>query len=184
MGPQPQYQLYNDKKKNARELLGELFTTFGSRLFGYAKKRWTLEDDAIWDLVYKTLFKLIEVRDKYTFESAEKFQGFVFSVFINYLKNYFRDHQSNPIVQTTDFNNENQQQIPVEKEENVTENKSLKALVEVLETLEDWQRILVLMRSDGYSYAEIARYVNKPENQLKVYYQRIKEQISRKIHGE
>lgn len=175
--------LFNDNKKSAKDFLSFLFTRYGSQLFGYAQKRWQLEEDTIWDLVYKTLYKIAGVRDKYNFETQEKLDGFVFSAFINYIKNHFRDTQSHPAMQVTDFSDTTNHPDPVKDEDTENKNIHLSALISVLETLEDWQRILVLMRSDGYSYSEIAKYIDKPEKQLKVYYQRIKEQISNKING-
>ena len=68
-----------------------------------------------------------------------------------------------------------------EGEEPVT-NKKLIALNEELDKMEDWERMLLLMRSEGRAYSEIAQYIDKPENQLKVYYQRLKEQIQKKLN--
>ena len=48
--------------------------------------------------------------------------------------------------------------------------------------MEDWQRMLLLMRSEGRPYSEIAQYIDKPEEQLKVYYQRLKESITKKMY--
>jgi DNA-directed RNA polymerase specialized sigma24 family protein len=62
------------------------------------------------------------------------------------------------------------------------DNRHMSALKEVLQGLEDWQRMLLLMRSEGRPYSEIAKFVDRPEEQLKVYYQRLKETISKKIH--
>jgi len=58
----------------------------------------------------------------------------------------------------------------------------MQALNEVLESMEDWERMLLLMRSEGQAYSEIAKYIDKPENQLKVYYQRLKEQVAKKLN--
>ncbi|MCI5056284.1 MAG: hypothetical protein MRY83_09255, partial [Flavobacteriales bacterium] len=46
-----------------------------------------------------------------------------------------------------------------------------------MEKLEEWQRTLLLMRAQSYTYEEIAPYVDKPANQLKVYYMRLKKRI-------
>ena len=62
-------------------------------------------------------------------------------------------------------------------------NKKLIALNEALYEMEDWERMLLLMRSEGRAYSEIAKYIDKPENQLKVYYQRLKELITKKLNG-
>ncbi|MCE3281192.1 MAG: hypothetical protein K0S44_3383 [Bacteroidetes bacterium] len=61
-------------------------------------------------------------------------------------------------------------------------NVKMVALNEVLEKMEDWERMLLLMRSEGQPYSVIAKYIDKPENQLKVYYQRLKEQLTKKLN--
>jgi DNA-directed RNA polymerase specialized sigma24 family protein len=43
--------------------------------------------------------------------------------------------------------------------------------------MEDWERILLLMRGQDISYSEISKFVHKPENQLKVYYARLKKKL-------
>ncbi len=49
--------------------------------------------------------------------------------------------------------------------------------------MQDWERMLLLMRSEGRAYSEIATYIDKPENQLKVCYQRLKELITKQLTG-
>ena len=56
------------------------------------------------------------------------------------------------------------------------------SLDELLDGMQDWERMLLLMRSEGRAYAEIAQYIDKPEDQLKVYYQRLKEKIAKKLN--
>ncbi len=63
----------------------------------------------------------------------------------------------------------------------VVENENLKILQNELDKLEDWQRILLLMRTQDVPYSKIAEFVNKPENQLKVYYARLKKQIHESV---
>jgi DNA-directed RNA polymerase specialized sigma24 family protein len=41
--------------------------------------------------------------------------------------------------------------------------------------------MLLLMRSQNIPYEEISRHVGKPETQLKVYYQRLKERLMKKL---
>lgn len=72
--------------------------------------------------------------------------------------------------------------LPEKEDPAENSNPKLVALNEELEKMEDWQRMLLLMRSEGWSYADISKYVDKPENQLKVYYQRLKEQLSKRLH--
>lgn len=176
--------LFDRKVKKSKEFLSELFERYGQQLYLFCTKRWKIEEDAVWDLIYKTLYKIMDVKDKYQFESKEKFQGFLFTTFINYVKNYFRDNKAQLNFHISEINEEiTQISAGTSEESPSTGNQYMIALTEVLEELEDWQRILVLMRSDGCSYSEIAKFIDKPENQLKVYYQRIKEQITKKIYG-
>lgn len=149
----------------------------------YARNRWNLNEDDAWHLVYKTLYRVIKTHKKYKFENEDKFAAFVFRVFVNFLRNHYRDNkklsdQFNLVYvdETILLNTKS----PENKPE--TANIKMLALKSVLETLEDWQRILLLMRSEGRPYSEIAQYIDKPEEQLKVYYQRLKKQISKSIH--
>jgi hypothetical protein len=43
--------------------------------------------------------------------------------------------------------------------------------------MEDWERILLLMRGQNIPYSEISKFVHKPEKQLKVYYARLKKKL-------
>jgi RNA polymerase sigma factor (sigma-70 family) len=164
------------------DLVSELYKRYGGKLFSYAVRTWNLSEDESWDLVYKTLYKVIDSFRKYSFENEEKFASFVFRVFINYLRNHYRDHktdrENHPVRDIDPSALPDRPEIQHEEHGNI----KLKVLKEELDRMEDWQRILLLMRSDGRPYSEIAQYVDKPEEQLKVYYQRLKKIISDKIN--
>lgn len=157
-----------------------LYQTFGRKLVGYAISVYQVNEDAGWDLVYKTIYRVIDTSGNYNFESEQKLGSFLFKVFINYLKNHIRDEKTKhnntvfvPLDETRrDFAAKND--VPAQ-------NPRLAILNEELAKLEDWQRILLLMRSQDMSYAEIAAYVKKPEDQLKVYYQRLKNKLSEAV---
>ena len=53
-----------------------------------------------------------------------------------------------------------------------------------MDKLEEWQRILLLMRGQNMSYKEIIPFVNKPEKQLKVYYARLKKKLLENVNAE
>jgi RNA polymerase sigma factor (sigma-70 family) len=161
-------------------LISELYNRYGRKLYAYGIRTWHLNEDESWELIYKTLYKVIEVYKKYNFESEEKFASFVFRIFINLLRNHYRDHQKNAVT----FNSiEDFYHLPEQAVQGEIQNIKMHILQEELDSMEDWQRILLLMRSDGVSYSEIAGYVDKPEEQLKVYYQRLKKLITEKING-
>lgn len=169
---------------SGNDFLTEIYNRYGKKLYSYAIRTWKVSEDEAWSLIYKTLYKVIESHQNYNFESEDKFASFVFRVFINYLRNHYRDQKKQPVEMATgDFHSE---QLVVGNQHVATEtapDQKLTVLNEELDRMEDWQRMLLLMRSEGRSYAEIAKYVDKPEQQLKVYYQRLKEQLTKKLHG-
>lgn len=152
-------------------------------MYSYAITHWKINEDAAWDLIYKTIYRVLDTFEKYNFETEEKFASFVFRVFINYLKNHYRDTKADRMVELTDmetsevYNKKNAETVEYS-------NKQLNTLNEVLDDMEDWERMLLLMRSEGRAYSEIAAFIDKPENQLKVYYQRLKEKLTKKLNGE
>jgi len=173
-------------KKNAlpaadNDFLTEIYNRYGKKLYSYAIRTWKLNEDDAWNLIYKTLYKVIETHKNYTFETEDKFASFVFKLFINYLRNDYRDKKNSTLdVSSADLSTMQLQSGTAPTE--VQTNQKLIVLSEELDKMEDWQRMLLLMRSEGRPYSEIAQYIDKPEQQLKVYYQRLKETITKKLH--
>lgn len=165
----------NPKQK---ELLENLYKRYAQRLAAYGMRVYKTGEDQAWDLAYKTLFRVTEKYDSYLFENEKKQSAFVFRVYINYLKNHFRDNKHRPAEVELD-----EIEVKVFTKENTASPKSteLKILEDELEKLEEWQRMLLLLRSQEMSYQEIAKYIDKTEDQLKVYYQRLKKKISERI---
>ena len=158
-----------------------IYNRYGKKLYAYAITHWNVTEDVAWDLIYKTLYKVFNSYTKYTFESEEKFASFIFRIFINQLRNHYRDHKIERMFEFTSMEEVNMS-IQDTKDTGDTSNIKLQQLNEVLDHMEDWERILLLMRSEGNSYSEIARYIDKPESQLKVYYQRLKEKLTKKLN--
>jgi RNA polymerase sigma factor (sigma-70 family) len=168
-------------KSGHKEAPRLLYERYGRKLSGYAQGAWKLNEDEAWDLVYKTLDKIMRSAPGYEFVSEEKFSSFVYKIFINYLRNFYRDKKASTpeFVPLTD-------QIPAVQSRSETierpESPALLLLKAELDKLEDWQRILLLMRSQDIPYADIAPLVGKPEDQLKVYYQRLKKQLGERMN--
>lgn len=163
-----------------KEFISVLYERYGKKLYGYAIYKWKVDKDDAWELVYRTLYKVLDSYKKYTFENEAKFASFVFKLFINSLRNLYRDNKNK--FDLIPIDGEQLQNHPEAQVTERSEHPTMKVLNEELDNMEDWQRMLLLLRSDGMSYAEIARFVDKPENQLKVYYQRLKDQLSKRIH--
>lgn len=166
------YPYYNEEKNKA---VKELYETYAKKLFAYTHKNYSISEDDTWTVVYKTIYKMAEVKDKYTFENESKRSGFLFRMHINFLKNYFRDNKS---FENTLHEVELNDNIAGKEEPNASpESHQMRILKSKLDQLEEWQRILLLLRGQGVPYSEITQFVNKPEDQLKVYYARLKKML-------
>ncbi|MES2591203.1 MAG: sigma-70 family RNA polymerase sigma factor [Bacteroidota bacterium] len=159
-----------------------LYNRYGKQLYGYSVSKWKLSEDDSWELVYKTLYKVISVIDNYSFENENKFTAFLFKIFINYLRNHYRDNKDR-YLETTELH-ESHEKISAERDEQSNEKLSplMQCLQKALHILEDWQRIVLLMRAQNYSYEDIAKYVSKPTDQLKVYHMRLKKIVTQKTN--
>ena len=177
-----QKKTYNVKGSDRNGFITIVYDRYGKKLYSYAIRTWNLDEDAAWDLIYKTIYKVTDSYTNYTFESEEKFASFIFKIFINYLRNHYRDTKAGKVFEFSSVDDVDLSNKETNDDAQSGTNKKLNALNEVLEDLEDWQRMLLLMRSEGRAYSEIATYIDKPENQLKVYYQRLKEQITKKLN--
>jgi RNA polymerase sigma-70 factor (ECF subfamily) len=171
------------KNKN-EETVGLLYERYGKKLYGYAITKWKLSEDDSWELVYKTLYKVIKVSDQYTFADEGKFTGFLFKIFINYLRNHYRDTKAKGVVMTELL--ESHEKISSDRKENEPEKESTSPLMQCLQKalalLDDWQRILLLMRAQDHSYEDISKYVERPGDQLKVYHMRLKKVVTEKTN--
>jgi RNA polymerase sigma factor (sigma-70 family) len=157
----------------------ELYETYAKKLFAYTKKNYSINEDDIWTIVYKTIYKMAGVKGGYTFENEFKRSGFIFKMHINFLRNYFRDNKSfESKLHEVELHNEF---VSKDESQPTTESPQMKLLQRELDKLEEWQRILLLMRGQDMPYSEIAKFVSKPEEQLKVYYARLKKMLLESI---
>lgn len=171
------------KNKN-QETVALLYERYGKKLYGYAITKWKLSEDDSWELVYKTLYKAMNVADQYSFKDEGKFIGFLFKIFINYLRNHYRDTKAKGIV-TTELLDKHEKLSSDRKEtEEEKEHTSplMRCLQKALAILEDWQRILLLMRAQDHSYEDISKYIARPGDQLKVYHMRLKKVVTEKTN--
>jgi RNA polymerase sigma factor (sigma-70 family) len=168
---------------SANDLVKDLYEKYAKKLLGFTLKNYQIGEDDAWNLVYKTIYRMAETHDRYHFENEKKKIAFLFKTHVNYLRNYYRDNKS--------FEHKNQEVKLMEEtaaitieELQVPENRQLICLQNQLDRLEEWERILLLMRGQEMPYSEIARFVNKPEKQLKVYYARLKKQLLENLNKE
>jgi RNA polymerase sigma factor (sigma-70 family) len=175
------FTIAEELKKKRTDGVGLLYERYGKKLYGYAVKNWKVSEDEAWELVYKTLYKVMQVIDRYTFEDEQKFNGFLFKIFINYLRNHYRDHKKDP--ETTELMEKHEKMSSDRAEGEPTKASPLmECLQKVLQALDDWQRVLLLMRAQDHPYEAIAPFVGKPAGQLKVYHLRLKKVVADKTN--
>ncbi len=193
-------EIIEQLKKQDQTGLEALYNQYGSKLYGYAVKKWHLEDYA-WDIVYKTLYKLIEAIPKCKFESQSSFDHFIIKVFNNFLKEHHRNNKyqneqfvensnaDTPIDNSIDYEEENQEKedessIWIEPEvfkdyyeSESFEHPKLKKIKQALAELEEVDRAMLLLKSQNFSYEEIAEMLKIEKKLLKVKYFRAKERL-------
>jgi DNA-directed RNA polymerase specialized sigma24 family protein len=164
---------------DSQRLVLELYEKYSVKLQRYARKNYSISEDDALSLVYKTIYKFAEVRDRYSFEHEQQRSAFIFRTYINFLRNHFRDDRSfekrNLEVELQDFESPREESL-------ANLDPRLKMLQTLLDAMEDWERILLLMRGQGIPYSQIASFVNRPEKQLKVYYGRLKNKLLRDMN--
>jgi RNA polymerase sigma factor (sigma-70 family) len=186
-------------RQNSENGLQILYERYGKRLYDYSINSWQLLEDEAWELVYETLLKTISSVKQYEFESEKKFGSFIFTIFCNLLRRYYRDEKKraerisflsfdetlfdeakdDPTLQTE---RDVQAQLVGQFihsywEEESSTNQYLASLDMALNQLENWERVLLLQRAQGVPYSEIANFVDKPADQLKVYHQRARKKL-------
>jgi len=174
-------------KKDSKGL-EELYNVYGSRFYAYAINKWHLSEDEAWDIVYKTLETLVLKLSNYKFESKARFEGFLFKVLVNFLRQYFRAKrsQNEGDIEFVDLNTNDEIPYYISKhihknafaeyyKTEIVENPTLIMLNEALNQLEKPDKELLLLRAQNYSYEEIAVLLKIDNNQLKVKHHRAKQ---------
>jgi RNA polymerase sigma-70 factor (ECF subfamily) len=77
-------ETYKVVVRKDKEGVALLYERYGKKLYGYAVHSWKLSEDEAWNLIYKTLYKVLDATADYTFESEKKYSSFIFKVFVFY----------------------------------------------------------------------------------------------------
>jgi RNA polymerase sigma-70 factor (ECF subfamily) len=188
-------------KKKDRKSLEILYNVYGRKLISYALNKWFLDEDEAWEIVYQTLETLVMKISEYNFESKIHFDNFIFKVFTNYLRQYYRKHRQHQVdviytnlneyqdVEESENDNKNnmlmqeinQQIFTKYYESEIIEDPKLIIIQEALNQLGEFDKDILLLRAQNYSYDEIAQMLNVENNQLKVRYHRAKNKLQKII---
>lgn len=181
-----------DKQKKGLE---ELYNAYGRKFYAYAVDKWKFDEDTSWDIVYQTLDTLVLKLNDYEFKSKAHFESFIFKVFLNYLRQYFRKNREEQYntVKYLDLS-ENMDVVDSESEEFVKElqnkidenfikdyyeneqfdNGKLSDLKQALGKMDVMDKDILLLRAQNYTYDEIAEILRIENAQLKVKHHRAK----------
>ena len=176
-------------KRQDKVALEKLYEQYGRKFYSYCIAKWHLSEDESWDVVYRTLETLVLKAASYSFESQEDFNRFVFKVLINFLRQQYRSRQAKRFKEI-EFVNFDRIEIDqtVSKyfsseslnkyyESESYESPELIQLQSALEELEQFDRDLLLLRAQNYSYDKIAEMLKVENNQLKVRHHRAKKRL-------
>lgn len=186
-------------RKKEKRGLEALYMAYGERLYDYAITRWRATEDEAWELIYKTLETILDKINKYEFESKKHFENFLYKVFTNNLRQLYRAKRRKEgrlnFISLSDLQIEDTEAFGVFEEESEISDVNLKQSLNeyyfgegsknqililmraALEKLSEDDRDILLLRSQNFSYKEIAEMLNTESEQLKVKYFRAKKKL-------
>lgn len=166
-----------------------LYDSYGKYFYSYCINKWQCDEEAAWEIVYRTLETLVLKLDRYEFVSQAKFDGFLFRVLMNFIRQEYRSARvkNGIILKVVDFNDE---QLPKEIDDQVTEsalsryyeheemeNPAILLLNDALDKMDHEDKDILLLRAQNYSYSEIGAFLGLEDSNLKVKYHRAKKKL-------
>lgn len=188
--------------KKDKRCLEILYTTYGRKLYSFAVEKWSLSEDDAWTVVYQTLDTLILKLSEYKFESKNHFENFIFKVFTNFLRQFYRSTQRQQSdihfvsidqynIASDEYTTGEPSVLEIEKKDfeeyyksGKIENPLLIELQKGLKKLDDIERSLLLLRAQNFSYEEIAEFLRIDNNQLKVRHHRAIKKLLKLLSSE
>ena len=192
-------KIINSIKSKDKKALESLYIKYGAKLFSFSKTNWGFSEDESWELVYKTLFKVVEVVDRYSFDSETHFQNWIYKIFKNELYQYYRktgnqisfkdfvsldfikiehadlDEDLQKFSERADFLDDFSVESYLTKKE--TSNPTIVALEEALDEINVFEKQLLLLRVQGFTYEEVASFLGVENKGLKVKFLRAKQKV-------
>ena len=175
-----------------------LYLQYGQKFYGFAVTKWRFNEDEAWNIVYQTLETIILKITEYRIESQAHFDNLVFKIFTNFLRQEYRRlkkiteefhilsyaEMEIAVDEAGNEDNEKDLKIPFDREffseyfeNDETENPQLTELKKALNKLDAFEKDLLLLRANNFSYDEIAKMLKTDNNQLKVKHHRAKNKL-------
>lgn len=170
-----------------------LFFRYGQKFYGFAVSNWKFTEDEAWDIVYQTLETIILKIGKYKIESQAHFDNLVYKVFLNFLRQSFRSkkraQQNIQLLRLGEMEADisadpNEFKIPFDSDffkeyydSEEVDNPKLKELELALNKLDPFEKDLLLLKANEFTYDQIAEMLHIENNQLKVKHHRAKQKL-------
>lgn len=167
-----------------------LFLRYGQKFYGFAVSNWKFTEDEAWEIVYHTLETIILKIGKYKVESQAHFDNLVYKIFLNFLRQSFRNKkraqgniqllpiESDITVESKEF------KVPFDSDffneyydSEEMDNPKLKDLELALSKLDPLEKDLLLLKANEFTYEQIAEMLHIENNQLKVKHHRAKQKL-------
>ena len=175
-----------------------LYLLYGKKFYGFAVTKWSFNEDEAWNIVYQTLETIILKIGDYKIESQAHFDNLIFKIFTNFLRQEYRrlkkiseefqilsyGEMEIAVADETEKVTDENLKIPFDKEffreyfeTEDTESSKITELKKALNKLAPFEKDLLLLKANNYSYDEIAKMLKVDNNQLKVKYHRAKNKL-------
>jgi RNA polymerase sigma-70 factor (ECF subfamily) len=152
-------------KNGEREGLDKFFNAYFDRLLNYAFKR-CLEVSMAQDIASQTILKIVEKSSNFKYTTKQEFEGWLFKIAENELKQTWRKQNRNRPLMEFDSNIANDE-AEAFWQTYQQEEKTLKLLkaVKSLSLIE--QQIISLFYFENLSYAQVGAVTGKSESAVK-----------------
>jgi RNA polymerase sigma-70 factor (ECF subfamily) len=166
------------------EAFSEIITRYHNKVFRYAYSKVYNYDEAL-DITQEIFVMTMEALK--SFRKEAKFSTWLFSIMVNYCKNYRKKAERFSTVALSRTNGEDEFEIPItderqNQEQEVIDRDSLRIVKEELYRLpEDYKEILILRDIEGLPYNDIARVTGINLSNVKVRIHRGRELLKKRL---
>lgn len=165
--------------KNDRNAQRKLYETFAPSMLGvcmrYAQSKQEAEDIMIEGFV--NVFKKLE-----TFRHECSLESWIRTIMINAALDSYRANKKHLFDLSID---DDMDTVSLPSTENIVTRLQAKQIIEIMNEMpEDFRIIFNLFAIEGYPYKEIAEKIHRNENTIRVYYQRARAWLQKRIETE
>ena len=195
-------QIVEELKAGERAGCTHLMQRYQHRLFEYLVRTFTIPREDAEELVSDVLFSVAQRISLFSFRSSDDdFARWVYTILRNRVRDFLRQrgrHTMTTEVYSEDVDADNEigrtareiADIVVrdfmegQEDGGASESRPMQLVIDTLQAMETWERVLLRCRALDIPYEEIAPYVEKPAKHLKSYHMRVKKKFIKKLQEE